>query len=75
LLSTSAQEQFKTYLPLIAELGANVIRLYNIDPEKSHDKFMRQAAALGLSVMVPLTRGDWGFLPATASPKCYYEAS
>ncbi len=35
---------------------------------------MRQAAALGLSVMVPLTRGDWGFLPATASPKCYYEA-
>lgn len=71
--SDEMEEQFRTYLPLIAELGANVIRLYNIDPEKSHDKFMRQAAALGLSVMVPLTRGDWGFLPATASPKCYYE--
>jgi len=67
------EEQFKMYLPLIADLGANVVRLYNIDPEKSHEKFMRQAASLGLSVMVPLTRGDWGFLPALPSPKCYYE--
>ena len=48
--------RFSTYLPLIADLGANVVRLYNIDPEKSHDKFMRQAASLGLTVMVPLTR-------------------
>lgn len=71
--SDDMEEQFKIYLPLIAELGANVVRLYNIDPEKSHGKFMRQAASLGLSVMVPLTRGDWGFLPALASPKCYYE--
>lgn len=71
--SDDMEDQFKTYLPLIAELGANVVRLYNIDPEKSHDKFMRQAASLGLSVMVPLTRGDWGFLPALPSPKCYYE--
>ncbi|CAE7343084.1 PGA5 [Symbiodinium natans] len=67
------EEQFKDYLPLIANLGANVVRLYNIDPEKSHRKFMEQAASLGLYVMVPLTRGDWGFLPALPSPQCYFE--
>ncbi|CAJ1440084.1 unnamed protein product [Effrenium voratum] len=71
--SDDMADQFTTYLPLIADLGANVVRLYNIDPEKSHEKFMRQAASLGLTVMVPLTRGDWGFMPASASPKCYYE--
>ena len=66
-------DQFSEYLPLIKKLGANTIRLYNIDPEKSHRKFMEQAASLGIYVLVPLTRGDWGFLPALPSPQCYYE--
>ncbi|CAE7038934.1 gel1 [Symbiodinium natans] len=65
-------DQFSEYLPLIKNLGANTIRLYNIDPEKSHRKFMEQAASLGIYVLVPLTRGDWGFLPALPSPQCYH---
>mmetsp|Transcript_22560 Transcript_22560/g.40731 ORF Transcript_22560/g.40731 Transcript_22560/m.40731 type:complete len:315 (-) Transcript_22560:280-1224(-) len=32
---------------------------------------MQATAALGIYVMVPLTRGDWGYLAATASPSCY----
>ena len=65
-------DQFTEYLPLIKNLGANTIRLYNIDPEKSHRKFMEKAASLGIYVLVPLTRGDWGFLPALPSPQCYH---
>mmetsp|Transcript_45198 Transcript_45198/g.84372 ORF Transcript_45198/g.84372 Transcript_45198/m.84372 type:complete len:442 (+) Transcript_45198:55-1380(+) len=67
------EEQFSEYLPLIKQLGANVVRLYNIDPEKSHKKFMSLAKSLGIYVLVPLTRGDWGFLPALPSPQCYSE--
>ena len=33
---------------------------------------MEQAASLGIYVLVPLTRGDWGFLPALPSPQCYH---
>ncbi|CAE8702390.1 unnamed protein product, partial [Polarella glacialis] len=58
-------------LKAIANMGANTIRLYNIDPGKSHAKFMKAAARLGLYVIVPLTRKDWGYLPAIASPDCY----
>jgi len=58
----------------IAAMGANTVRLYNIDPEISHKKFMDKAASLGLYVIIPLTRHDWGFLPAgSPSPLCYTE--
>jgi len=65
------EEEFNQALKAITELGANTVRLYNIDPEKSHAKFMHRAAELGIYVMVPLTRMDWGFLPAFPSPDCY----
>jgi len=58
-------------LEAIANLSANTIRLYNINPTYSHKKFMRKAAELGLYVIVPLTRMDWGYLPAFPSPDCY----
>eukprot|EP00933_Yihiella_yeosuensis_P037185 TRINITY_DN31060_c0_g1_i1.p1 TRINITY_DN31060_c0_g1~~TRINITY_DN31060_c0_g1_i1.p1 ORF type:complete len:500 (+),score=78.13 TRINITY_DN31060_c0_g1_i1:114-1613(+) len=65
------EEEFKEHLPIISKLGANTIRLYNIDPNKSHRKFMELAAKLGIYVLVPLTQKDWGFLPAFPAPDCY----
>eukprot|EP00429_Kryptoperidinium_foliaceum_P060177 CAMPEP_0176086650 /NCGR_PEP_ID=MMETSP0120_2-20121206/43376_1 /TAXON_ID=160619 /ORGANISM="Kryptoperidinium foliaceum, Strain CCMP 1326" /LENGTH=363 /DNA_ID=CAMNT_0017420485 /DNA_START=78 /DNA_END=1165 /DNA_ORIENTATION=- len=63
---------WKEALDAIAVLGANTVRLYNIDPDQSHKKFMDYAASLGLYVIVPLTRHDWGYLPAgSPSPHCY----
>eukprot|EP00434_Breviolum_minutum_P038070 symbB.v1.2.033767.t1/scaffold4242.1/size42524/1 len=62
----------------MANMGANTVRLYNIDPRESHDKFMKKAESLGLYVIVPLTgkdplpkSDDWGFLPAFPAPDCY----
>eukprot|EP00933_Yihiella_yeosuensis_P004265 TRINITY_DN10863_c0_g3_i1.p1 TRINITY_DN10863_c0_g3~~TRINITY_DN10863_c0_g3_i1.p1 ORF type:complete len:625 (+),score=152.64 TRINITY_DN10863_c0_g3_i1:122-1996(+) len=65
------EEQWGPALKAIANLGANTVRLYNIDPEKKHGKFMEAAAKLGIYVIVPLTRKDWGYLPAFPSPDCY----
>lgn len=65
------EHQWRGNLEAMANLGVNVIRLYNIDPQASHQKFMSESAALGIYVLVPLTRGDWGYLAATASPSCY----
>jgi len=66
------EDTWKEALNAIAVLGANTVRLYNIDPEQSHKKFMDYAASLGLYVIVPLTRHDWGYLPAgSPSPHCY----
>jgi len=58
-------------LEAMANMGANTVRLYNIDPQKSHAKFMKKAESLGLYVIVPLTGKDWGFLPAFPAPDCY----
>ena len=52
--SDDMEDQFKTYLPLIAELGSNVVRLYNIDPEKSHDK-----QVLSATMKICQTMGTW----------------
>jgi len=66
------EDTWKEALNAIAVLGANTVRLYNIDPEISHKKFMDYAASLGLYVIIPLTRHDWGYLPAgSPSPHCY----
>mmetsp|Transcript_102509 Transcript_102509/g.295098 ORF Transcript_102509/g.295098 Transcript_102509/m.295098 type:complete len:684 (+) Transcript_102509:107-2158(+) len=66
------ESMWKPALNAIADLGANTVRLYNIDPQASHDKFMNFAASLGLYVIIPLTRKDWGWLPAgSPSPHCY----
>jgi len=53
-------------------LHLNTVRVYSIDPSKTHHQFMAKAEALGLYVVVPLTGTDWGFLDATRpSPECY----
>ncbi|CAE8712048.1 unnamed protein product [Polarella glacialis] len=65
------EAEFSEALKVIAKLGANTVRLYNVNPSNSHAKFMNLAASLGIYVLVPLTRMDWGFLPAFPSPDCY----
>jgi len=68
------ESTWKEALNAMAYMGANTVRLYNIDPEQSHRKFMDYAKSLGIYVIVPLTRHDWGFLPAgSPAPLCYTE--
>ena len=55
----------------MANAGINVVRIYNVDPLEDHTRFMQTASSLGIYVIVPLTRHDWGYLPAFASPECY----
>jgi len=70
-VTDALEGQWRDNLRAMSDLGVNTIRLYNIDPDASHRKFMQAAEALGIYVMVPLTRGDSGYLAATASPSCY----
>jgi hypothetical protein len=42
-------------LPLLKDLGINSLRLYNVNPTASHDKFMAAAEAAGLYVVVSTT--------------------
>lgn len=65
------ETMWRPALQAMADAGMNTVRLYNVDPEESHEKFMAAAAELGLYVVVPLTRHDWGFLPTFTAPECY----
>lgn len=67
----SLEEFWSADLEAIANMGANTVRLYNVDPSKDHTKFMKKAESLGLYVIVPLNGKDWGYLPAFPSPDCY----
>ena len=62
-------------IPFLERLGVNAIRLYAVDPDKSHDSFMCALEAAGIYVMVSLahdcptcavTRD-----PAVPSGECY----
>eukprot|EP00441_Pelagodinium_beii_P027060 CAMPEP_0197657128 /NCGR_PEP_ID=MMETSP1338-20131121/44439_1 /TAXON_ID=43686 ORGANISM="Pelagodinium beii, Strain RCC1491" /NCGR_SAMPLE_ID=MMETSP1338 /ASSEMBLY_ACC=CAM_ASM_000754 /LENGTH=593 /DNA_ID=CAMNT_0043233433 /DNA_START=68 /DNA_END=1849 /DNA_ORIENTATION=+ len=65
------EETWSRDLEAIANLGANTVRLYNVDPKNSHSKFMKRAEELGIYIIVPLNGKDFGFLPAFPSPDCY----
>jgi len=69
------QDKYETLwgpaLVAMAGAGINTVRLYNVDPETDHTRFMQTAASLGIYVIVPLTRKDWGYLPAFTAPECY----
>lgn len=41
-------------LPHLASLGANTVRLYYVDPSKSHSAFMCALSSLGMYAVVPL---------------------
>jgi len=56
----------------IALMNVNVIRVYQIDPHKTHTQFMEKAESLGLYVSAPLTGSNFGKLDAQVpSPTCY----
>jgi len=65
------EETWSRDLEAIANLGANTVRMYNVDPQKDHSKFMKKAEELGLYAIIPLNGKDYGFLPAFPSPDCY----
>ncbi|CAJ1406625.1 unnamed protein product [Effrenium voratum] len=71
VISDKHEKMWSVDLQAIADMGANTVRLYNVDPQNSHKKFMEKAHSLGLYVIVPLNGKDWGFLPAFPSPDCY----
>jgi hypothetical protein len=43
------------HLDIMQELGVNTIRLYSVDPSRSHDKFMCACAERGIYVLVGMT--------------------
>lgn len=71
VIADEHEDVWSVDLEAIADLGANTVRLYNVDPQNNHSKFMEKALSLGLYVIVPLNGKDWGYLPAFASPNCY----
>mmetsp|Transcript_26370 Transcript_26370/g.62874 ORF Transcript_26370/g.62874 Transcript_26370/m.62874 type:complete len:605 (-) Transcript_26370:63-1877(-) len=71
VVSDEKEEFWTEDLEAMANMGANTIRLYNLDPRLSHAKFMKKAASLGIYAIVPLTGKDYGFLPAFPAPECY----
>jgi len=63
---------YESDLQDIVSMGVNSIRLYQIDPYKTHSNFLNYAQSLGLYVIPPLTGTEWGYLDASRpSPDCY----
>uniref|UniRef100_K3WW63 1,3-beta-glucanosyltransferase n=1 Tax=Globisporangium ultimum (strain ATCC 200006 / CBS 805.95 / DAOM BR144) TaxID=431595 RepID=K3WW63_GLOUD len=46
---------WKPHLDILQELGVNTIRLYSVDPSKSHDKFMCECSKRGIYVLVGMS--------------------
>ena len=64
--------QYEADLQDILLLNVNTIRIYQLDPLKTHTKFMQLAESLGLYVIAPLTSVHSGYLDAgLPSPDCY----
>ncbi|CAE7532198.1 PGA4 [Symbiodinium microadriaticum] len=68
VIADEHEDMWSEDLDAIANLGANTVRLYNVDPKNNHTKFMEK-------VIVPLNGKDWGFLPAFPAPDCYTQAA
>ncbi|GAB9469655.1 1,3-beta-glucanosyltransferase [Globisporangium polare] len=46
---------WKPHLEIMKDLGVNTLRLYSVDPGKSHDKFMCACSDAGIYVLVGVT--------------------
>eukprot|EP00439_Symbiodinium_sp_Y106_P032691 s2090_g3.t3 len=51
VISDEHEAMWSEDLDAIANLGANTVRLYNVDPKNNHSKFMEKAASLGIYVI------------------------
>jgi len=73
IIADEFEARWSEDLEAIANMGANTVRLFNVDAGRDHTKFMKKAESLGIYVIVPLNSKDYGFLPAFPSPRCYTE--
>jgi hypothetical protein len=66
---------WKPHIEIMKDLGVNTIRLYSVNPGKSHDKFMCACSEAGIYVLVGVTApcencSVYDELP----PKCYHDS-
>nr|CCA15748.1 1 putative [Albugo laibachii Nc14] len=60
------------HLEAMIDLGINTIRLYSVDPSKSHDKFMCACAKAGIYVLIGMSAPCVGCaVPTKPAPICY----
>jgi hypothetical protein len=72
LFSDDFQHIWQRDLPQFTALGANVIRLYAVDPDADHSAFMCALQAEGIYVVVDLGANCEGCeITADAAPACY----
>lgn len=66
------QAVWEPHLEVMKDLGVNTIRLYSVDPSKSHDKFMCACSEAGIYVLVGITAPcENCSVLDLVPPKCY----
>jgi hypothetical protein len=70
--SDEHEDVWKPHLEVMKDLGVNTVRLYSVDPSRSHDKFMCACSQAGIYVAVGMAAPCTGCSVAdVAAPKCY----
>ncbi|KAG6617172.1 uncharacterized protein IUM83_04595 [Phytophthora cinnamomi] len=70
--SDDHEDVWKPHLQVMQDLGVNTVRLYSVDPSKSHDKFMCACSQAGIYVSVGMAAPCEGCSVADkAAPDCY----
>ncbi|KAJ0400014.1 hypothetical protein P43SY_004664 [Pythium insidiosum] len=66
---------WKPHIEIMKQLGVNTIRLYSVDPGKSHDKFMCACAEAGIYLLIGMAAPcENCALLDELPPKCYPDA-
>jgi hypothetical protein len=66
------EDIWSKHLEVMKDLGVNTIRLYSVDPSKSHDKFMCAASEAGIYVLVGMAAPcENCSVQEAVPPKCY----
>lgn len=73
LLDDAHESWWSRDIPHLQALGANVVRLYEIDPSKPHGKLMKALEDAGIYVIIGLTKSapDVALPAGTPSPGCF----
>lgn len=70
--SDDHEDVWAPHLEVMQDLGVNTIRLYSVDPSRSHDKFMCACSQAGIYVSVGMAAPCKGCSVAdVAAPDCY----
>ncbi|CCI10363.1 unnamed protein product [Albugo candida] len=63
---------WSAHLKAMIDIGVNTIRLYSVDPSKSHDKFMCACSKAGIYVLIGMSAPCAGCAISTKpAPDCY----